>query len=237
MAAKRLIQQRRGRGTLVFLRPRHRAIAKFSYSKLGNGAMKGEVVDIVSDVYHTAPIAVLKFEDKVVYVPAALGLYVGKKVEYLGKNVEVGNIMKLEDIPDGTEIFDIELRPGDGGKLLRASGTFARVMSHEDKGVIIQLPSKKFKLLSKDCKAIIVRVANSGRKLKPIVKAGKKYYMMKAKNKYWPRVRGVAMNAVNHPFGGKRARTGRKPKTVARNTPPGRKVGSIAARRTGRRKK
>ena len=86
------------------------------------------------------------------------------------------------------------------------------------------------------CRATIGVVAGGGRKEKPFVKAGKKYHAMKAKAIKWPRVRGVAMNAVDHPFGGGRHQHTGKPTTVSRRMPPGRKVGHIAARRTGVRK-
>ncbi|MEM4052736.1 MAG: 50S ribosomal protein L2, partial [Ignisphaera sp.] len=79
-------------------------------------------------------------------------------------------------------------------------------------------------------------VAGGGRLEKPLLKAGNAYYKWRAKARKWPRVRGVAMNAVDHPHGGGSHQSESKPTTVSRRAPPGRKVGHIAARRTGRRK-
>jgi large subunit ribosomal protein L2 len=147
-----------------------------------------------------------------------------------------GNTTYLKNIPEGTPICNIEAQPGDGGRFARASGTFALVVSREEDKVLVQMPSGKLKWLHPNCRATIGVVACGGRTDKPFVKAGKKYHKMKSKAAKWPRVRGVAMNAVDHPFGGGKHQHVGRPKTVSRNAPPGRKVGSIAARRTGVRR-
>jgi len=100
---------------------------------------------------------------------------------------------------------------------------------------IVQLPSGKMKKLNPKCRAVIGIVAGGGRTEKPFCKAGKKFHRMKVRATKWPTSRGVAMNVVDHPFGGGGQQHCGRPKTVARGTPPGRKVGSIAARRTGRK--
>ena len=168
---------------------------------------------------------------------AVEGMGIGETIEY-GENVSLkpGNSTYLKNIPEGTPICNIENQPGDGGKFARASGTFAILVAHEEDRVLVQMPSGKLKWLNPKCKATIGVVAGGGRTDKPFVKAGKKYYKMKSKAAKWPRVRGVAMNAVDHPFGGGKHQHVGRPKTVSRNAPPGRKVGSIAARRTGVRK-
>ena len=102
-----------------------------------------------------------------------------------------------------------------------------------DKTVIL-LPSKKKKIISSKCRAMIGVVAGSGRLEKPFKKAGAKYYKMRAFGKVYPRTSGVSMNAVDHPFGGK-TKPG-KHITVSRHMPPGKKVGSISPKRTGKRK-
>ncbi len=237
---KRLKQQRRGKGTSVF-----RAKGKFDVKMRSlddnerNGIVKGEIVDILHDNGRTAPVMLIQYETgEKVYLPAIYGMAVGDVVfAGAGAPVQPGNILPLKDIPDGTEISNVELTPGDGGKLVRSAGSFAKVVSHEGGKVIIRLPSKAFKVLNENCRAIIGRIGGGGREDKPLMKAGAHYYKAKARGKYWPRVSGVKMNAVNHPFGGKRKRTGRIPKSTSRNAPPGRKVGSIASKRTGRRKR
>jgi large subunit ribosomal protein L2 len=144
--------------------------------------------------------------------------------------------MVLKNIPEGTMICNIERQPGDGGKFVRAGGTFGKVVAKTQEGVLVRLPSKKEKVFHQECRAIIGIVAGAGRTEKPFLKAGTRYFAMKAKNKLWPKMRGVAMNAVSHPYGGKRKKKG-KPTIAPRFAPPGRKVGKIAPRRTGWKRK
>ena len=103
--------------------------------------------------------------------------------------------------------------------------------------LLSKINSKKQKTFHPECRAIVGVTAGSGRLDKPIVKAGKKYFMMKSRNRFWPRVSGVSMNAVAHPFGSGRGKHLGKSKTPPRFAPPGRKVGQLHARRTGRRTK
>lgn len=109
-------------------------------------------------------------------------------------------------------------------------------MAKDNKNATIKMPSGNMIKLPLDVRATIGNVSCGGRQDKPMVKAGNKFYAMKAKKKMWPRVRGVKMNAVDHPFGGASHHPG-KSKSTSRNAPPGRKVGAIASTRTGRRKK
>ncbi len=148
--------------------------------------------------------------------------------------VSPGNVLPLEKIPEGTPIFNIEGVPGDNGSFVRSSGCFGVILS-KGKKCIVQFPSRKTREFNPKCKATIGIVAGSGRVEKPIVKAGIKYKMMKAKGKLYAVTSGTAMNPVDHPFGGK-TKPG-IPKTVSRHAPPGAKVGSIAAKRTGRKKR
>ena len=97
------------------------------------------------------------------------------------------------------------------------------------------MPSKQFKTFNPNCLATVGVAAGGGLREKPFVKAGQKFYLKRARNKLWPRVSGVKMNPVDHPFGG-RTKPGIS-MTRSRHRPPGSKVGSISARRTGRRKK
>ena len=98
------------------------------------------------------------------------------------------------------------------------------------------MPSKKEKKFHKNCRAIIGIIAGAGRLEKPVVKAGKKFHIKKTKSKLWPRTSAVKMNAIDHPFGSGRAKNP-KSKIAKRNAPPGRKVGLIRTRRTGRKKR
>ncbi|BAA30891.1 50S ribosomal protein L2 [Pyrococcus horikoshii] len=237
---KSLIQQRRGKGSPTFRSPSHRFRGAVKYIPLNytqDKTIRGVVEEIMHDPGRTAPVARVKFEngmEKLIIAPE--GLLVGQEI-YIGPDapVEIGNTLPLAKIPEGTYIYNIEGVPGDGGKYVRAGGTYALVVSREKDKVIVQLPSGELKAFDPNCRATIGVVAGGGRLEKPLVKAGKAYYKYKARNKFWPTPRGVKMNAVNHPFGGKEHHPG-KPTTTSRRAPPGRKVGHIAARRTGRRK-
>lgn len=231
---KRIIARARGKGGPRYRAPSHRYLGRVEY-KYPPMELKGEVIDIFHDPGRNAPIALIRFPDKDKKFHVAVeGLKVGDKVEYLGK-VKPGNVLPLVKIPVGTKVFGLETYPGSGPKLCRASGTFAVVSGKEKNKCIVTLSSGKVKTLNEKCLATIGVVAGGGRKEKPWVKAGMRYYAMKARGKLWPRTRGVAMGPVDHPFGG-RTKPGR-PKTVSRHAPPGAKVGSIAAKRTGRKKK
>jgi len=197
-------------------------------------------MDLRRDALRTAPLAIVRFETgEEVVIPAAEGMYVGQIIE-AGEEAPVkpGNIVPLGKVPEGTKVYCIELQPGDGGKLARSAGNFCTVVSKEDGYVVVKLPSGKLKRIPAKARGIVGQAAGSGIKEKPILKAGKKFWIMKAKHKYWPRVAASSMNAVDHPFGGGRVhRHVGKPQTSPRNAPPGRKVGYIAARRTGRKKR
>ena len=98
------------------------------------------------------------------------------------------------------------------------------------------MPSKKEKKFSPNCRASIGSIAGSGRLDKPFLKAGTRFKKMRARNRLYPKVCGISMNAVDHPFGGKCSHIKGRPTLSSRNAPPGRKVGKIAPRRTGRKK-
>ena len=235
---KRLVQQARGRGGPTYRAPSFRYVGEAKYNRsLKEGTAK--VVDVVHCQGHTTPLARMAYSNgETGVVIAADNLRVGTEIEIGSKApIETGNVLPLESIPEGTLIFNIEARPGDGGKFVRCSGTFAKVLSKLKEGVIVQLPSKKKKTFNPLCRASIGNCAAGGRVDKPFVTAGNKYYYMKARNKLWPLVAGVARNAIDHPFGGSSTHHKGRPTTAPRNASPGRNVGLIHARRTGRKKR
>jgi len=234
---KRLIQQRRGRNRGHFKAPSHRFKGQIKYLRDTNKHI-GIVEDIIHDPGRTAPLASIKLEDNQrIFTLATEGIKVGDEIKFTDdkKDVTRGNVLPVGQISEGIPIYNIELCPGDGGKLARAGGNNATVVSHELGKTIIQLPSGQFKTLDSDCRATIGVIAGGGRKDKPFLKAGKKRYAYRARGKQYPTVRGVAMSAVNHPHGGGSHQHVGKPSTIKRGASPGRKVGSIAAKRTGRR--
>ncbi len=218
---KNLIQQRRGKGSPTYRSPSHKYLGEVSYKDVSG---VGVIKDIVHAPGRKTPLAIVNFNGKNKFIIPPMGISTGSKIE----------IKTLEQIPEGSKIYDIELRPGDGGKLCRSSGSFATLISVGERKSTIMLPSRKKKTVSNKCRAIIGIPAGSGRTEKPFIKGGTKYHAMRARGKLYPRTSGVSMNAVDHPFGGS-TKTGIH-KSVSRHAPPGKKVGSISPRRTGKRK-
>ncbi|MEM0466400.1 MAG: 50S ribosomal protein L2 [Candidatus Thermoplasmatota archaeon] len=233
---KNLIQQRRGRFRGRYTAPTHKNRGEVKY--IPAQEVQGTVVNILHDPGRSAPVAELMLEDKTkTLILATEGTTVGQQIKYSrSKNdCELGNVLPIGIVPEGYPIYNIEVTPGDGGKLVRAGGSGAAIVSHEADRTVIRLPSGQFKTLNSNCRATIGIAAGGGRKEKPFMKAGKKFFARRKKGKKYPVVRGVAMNPVDHPHGGGSHQHIGKPSTVSRGAPPGRKVGHIAARRAGRR--
>lgn len=219
---KRIRAQRIGRGS-----PTYSTKPRSFNPKLNFFDYDGVVIDILHDPRRNAPIAKIKYKNgEVGYIVAPKGIVVGDSIcKY---------VMRLKDIQTGIPIFCIEGFPESGPMFCRSPGSYAIILSKSQKSCVIQLPSKKTRIFNPNCKAVIGIPACSGFAEKPFLKAGNKFHKMRAIGKPYPRTSGSAMNPVDHPFGG-RTKPG-KPKTVSRNAPPGRKVGSIAAKKTGRKK-
>lgn len=230
---KRIIQQRRGRG-YRYQSPSHRFKGA---AKHASESGEGVVADIINCPGHSAPLMVVDYlADGFRLSIAPTGIKVGDNLEVGGNNLKEGNILELANVPEGTLIYNIEARPGDGGKFVRSSGMFAKVLSKTPSGIKVKLPSKKEKLFLPSCRAAIGVIGGSGRVDKPFLKAGAKFHKMRARGKLYPKVCGVSMNSVDHPFGGSCSHSKGRPTQSPRNAPPGRKVGKIAPRRTGKKR-
>ena len=234
---KRILQRRRGKAGIQFRAPIKGKIAPVRYPKSGSGET-ATVTAILDERGRSAPLAQLRLEgNKYTYLPAVAGMSVGQQLS-LGASAQVvgGNIMPLSRMPEGTRICNIELRPGDGGKFVRASGTSAVLFSKANGRAIVKLPSGKNILVSDTCRATVGEVAGGGRREKPFLTAGARHHAMRASGRVYPRMRGIAMAVVYHPFGGGRHQHPGKSTSTSRNAPPGRKVGLIAPRKTGRKR-
>jgi len=208
-----------------------------------NGYIKGVVKEIIHDPGRGAPLARVVFRNPYKYklnkelFICAEGMYTGQFV-YCGKKAKltIGNILPLGSMPEGTIVCNVEHKIGDRGTYARTSGNYATIVTHNhDEGTTrIRLPSGAKKTVPSRSRAMIGIVAGGGRIDKPILKAGRAYWKYKVKRNCWPRVRGVAMNPVEHPHGGGNHQHIGHASTVRRDAPPGQKVGLIAARRTGR---
>jgi large subunit ribosomal protein L2 len=234
---KRILQRRRGKGGIQFRARTRGKIAPVRYPRV-IGDSRGIVRAILDERGRSAPLAQLEFPNGLfTYIPAVAGLAVGREVQMgSGSQVAVGNILPLGSIPEGTRICNIELRPGDGGKLVRASGGSAILFSKARGNAMLKLPSGKNILIDERCLAAVGEVAGGGRPEKPFLRAGPRHHAMRAKGIPYPRMRGVAMAVVYHPFGGGRHQHPGKSTSTSRNAPPGRKVGLIAPRKTGRKR-
>jgi large subunit ribosomal protein L2 len=231
---KRIIQQARGHGSMTY-QVRARAY-RFRIGYLPTNLVgKAQIIKLIDSPAHTSPLAKILINHKVFFNPACKGLVEGQEIE-IGKATKDGDIAQLKDIAPGTSIFNIETFPGNGGKLVRTSGLSAMVTKKIMNRVAVLLPSKKEIFLDENCRATLGVTAGGGRKDKPFVKAGAKWYKMKARNKLWPRTSAVKMNVVDHPFGSGRGKR-IKSKIAKRNVPAGAKVGLLRPRRTGRKKR
>lgn len=220
---KRIISQRRGKGTSTYKSPNSGKKYKPKYGK-----SKGKIIDILHDKGRNSPIAKVQYEEGVGYVIAPLGLKVGDTTENIG--------VPLSQVTESSQIFAIETYPNSGPKLCMSPGTAAILVSKNDKECVVKMPSKKQKSFHPNCRVTIGSPAGDGRSDKPWVKAGKKYFAMKARGKLYPRTSGNSMNAYDHPYGAGYSGGLGNSKTVSRHAPPGAKVGSIAPKRTGKRK-
>ena len=231
---KTLIQQARGHGSLSH-RVRRKAFSIYPHYV---SQISGELIvrKLVNSTGHSAPLAeIVSADGKTSFVNiAAQGIYEGQKIMFGGKNN--GDISRLGDVEPGTQVFNIEVKPKDGGKFVRTGGSSALVTGKTETCVKITLPSKQEREFNLDCRATIGVAAGSGRLDKPILKAGKMHFIKKSRNKLWPRTSAVKMNALDHPFGSGRGKR-IKSKIAKNNSPPGAKVGHLHPRRTGRKKK
>ena len=167
--------------------------------KRDKDGIEGTVKTIEYDPNRTARIALVFYADgEKRYIIAPQGLKVGQKV-MSGKDAtpNIGNTLFLSDVPFGTIIHNIELRPGQGAKMARSAGAYAQLMSRDGKYAILKMPSGETRLILQACRATIGTVSNADHNLEKSGKAGRSRWLGRR-----PRVRGVVMNPVDHPMGG-----------------------------------
>jgi large subunit ribosomal protein L2 len=180
--------------------------------KRAKDAVPAKVAAIEYDPNRTARIALLHYRDgEKRYILAPVGLEVGALVESGDKaDIKIGNALPLANIPLGTVIHNIELRPGEGGKLVRSAGSAAQLMAKEGAYAQVRMPSGEVRKIQIVCRATIGQLGNLDHENEVIGKAGRQRHLGKR-----PSVRGIAMNPVDHPHGGGEARStsGRPPTT------------------------
>lgn len=171
------------------------------------------IASIEYDPNRTSRIALLHYQDgEKRYIVAPLGLKVGQKVQSSDKEIDIhpGNALLIKNIPAGTPIYNIELKPGHGGQMVRSAGCLAQLMAKEDDYALVKLPSGEVRKILVRCRATIGQVGNIDHENISIGKAGVKRWMG-----IKPHVRGTVMNPVDHPHGGGHGRDhgGRHPVT------------------------
>jgi len=200
----RMTRRRRGGG-----HKRRYRIIDFKRDKLG---VPAKVDSIQYDPNRNARIALLHYLDgEKRYIIAPLGLKVGDQVE-AGPQADIkpGNALPLTNIPLGTWIYNIELKVGKGGQIARSAGTYAQVMAKEGKYCLLRLPSGELRQVFHACSATVGQVGNTEHENMKLGKAGRSRWLGRR-----PKVRGAAMNPVDHPHGGGEGRSsgGRHPVT------------------------
>ena len=186
---------------------RNYRIIDFKRDKTG---IPAKVAAIEYDPNRSARIALLHYSDgEKRYILAPLGLQLDDIVES-GPNADIkpGNTLPLSNIPLGTQIHNIELRMGKGGQIVRSAGAYAQLMAKENAYALVKFPSGEVRMVLLKCRATIGQIGNVGHENKSLGKAGRKRWMGRR-----PKVRGVAMNPVDHPMGGGEGRSsgGRHP--------------------------
>jgi len=188
-----------GKMTMRYIGGGHKQKNRDVDFKRDKDGIPGVVNSIQYDPGRTARIALIFYKDgEKRYIIAPTGLEVGQEI-MSGKGVdpEVGNTLFLSEIPLGTVIHNVELRPMQGAKMARSAGSYAQLTAKDGKFVVIKLPSGETRLILATCKATIGTVSNSEHMLERSGKAGRSRWLGRR-----PRVRGVVMNPVDHPMGG-----------------------------------
>ena len=193
-----------GKMTMRYIGGGHKRKYRVIDFRRNKDGVPATVKSIEYDPNRSARIALVVYNDgEKRYIVAPNGLKVGQNiVSGKGSAPEIGNTLYLSEIPFGTVIHNIELRPGQGAKMARSAGSYAQLLSRDGKFAIIKLPSGETRMILQACKATVGMVSNTDHNLEVSGKAGRSRWYGRR-----PRVRGVAMNPVDHPMGGGEGRS------------------------------
>lgn len=204
------LKKRAGRNTSGRITVRHKGggvkkiyrLVDFKQRKLD---VPAQIVRFEYDPYRTAHIALIEYSDgERGYILAAQEMKEGDRVVFSSEKKEItpGNRMKVKDIPVGTFIHNIEIEPGRGGSLIRSAGNGAKVLAHEGNYIHLEMPSREVRKIHKECFASVGMISNPEHRYKKVGKAG-----INRRKGIRPKVRGTAMNPVDHPHGGGEGRS------------------------------
>ena len=209
---KKLIKSQhsnKGRNNRGVITSRHRGGGhKKKYRIIDFKRNKREIIGIISsiqyDPYRNSRIALVNYKDgEKRYILHPRSLEIGNTIIAGNKvAIEVGNALPLENIPLGTAVHNIEIRPGQGGQIVRAAGTYAQIIAKEGNLITLKLPSSEVRTINKKCYATIGQIGNIECNNITIGKAGRTRWLGKR-----PKVRGVVMNPIDHPHGGGEGRS------------------------------
>lgn len=193
-----------GRMTMRYIGGGHKRKYRIIDFKRDKDGVVGTVKTVEYDPNRSARIALVEYSDgEKRYILAPAKIQVGQQIKSgKGAEPEVGNALFLSDIPLGTFIHNIELRPGQGGKIVRSAGAYAQLAARDGKYAVIKLPSGETRMILVTCKATIGTLSNAEHSLVRSGKAGRTRWLGRR-----PRVRGVVMNPVDHPMGGGEGRS------------------------------
>lgn len=188
-----------GKMTMRYIGGGHKKMYRIIDFKRDKDNMAGKVATIEYDPNRTGYIAKLVYEDgEKRYILAPEGLQVGQTLlSGPGVPPEIGNCLTLAEIPLGTIVHNIEMRPGQGGVIARSAGSYAQLLSREGKYATLKMPSGETRMVLAACRATVGSVSNSDHGIEKSGKAGRTRWLGRR-----PRTRGVAMNPVDHPMGG-----------------------------------
>ena len=189
-----------GRQTNINIGGGHKRLYRRIDFKRDKRDVPGRVAAIEYDPYRTARIALINYVDgEKRYIVAPNGLKVGQVV-LSGEQVEIksGNALPLKNIPLGQQVYNIELKPGAGGKLVRSAGTSAQLAAKEGRYALLRMPSGEMRKIFGDCYATIGQVGNTDHANVVLGKAGRSRWLRSR-----PHTRGIAKNPVDHPMGGR----------------------------------
>jgi len=212
---KKPLKKKGGRNKQGRITIRHRGGGKkrlYRVLDFGQNNMgKAKVLSVEYDPNRTSDIALIEFENgKKEYILAPQDL--GKEVEFSDNApMKIGNRLKLRNVPVGAMVYNVELMPGKGGRLARSAGSSVQVMAHENEYAHLKLPSGEIRKVKQGCFCSVGALSNPEHRFKKLGKAGRK--RLKGRR---PRVRGSAMNPVDHPHGGGEGKAGiglKHPKT------------------------
>ena len=188
-----------GQMTMRYLGGGHKRMYRIIDFHRAKDECKATVLTIEYDPNRSARIALVQYEDNEKrYIISPNGLKVGQVIESgSGVAPELGNALPLGEIPVGTLVHNIELRPGQGGAMARSAGTYAQIAAREGNHVILRLPSGETRMVLVSCRATVGVVSNPEHNLESYGKAGRSRWLGRR-----PHNRGVVMNPVDHPMGG-----------------------------------